>query len=128
MLCQYPERGPVLRRSSNHTKGPYAGTQWAYSKRNRNNDLIAASAIAECRAMGISVPHGVSVTGFGDWDLATLGSPSLTTVHSDAVRIGNLSAKSLLDQINSCGEPVAKQDEFEAELIVRESTANPPVE
>ena len=78
--------------------------------------------------LGISVPHGVSVTGFGDWDLATLGSPSLTTVHSDAVRIGNLSAKSLLEQINNRGEAVAKQDEFEAELIVRESTANPPVE
>lgn len=93
-----------------------------------NNDRIAASAIAECRAMGISVPHGVSVTGFGDWDLATLGSPSLTTVHSDAVRIGNLSAKSLLEQISQRGDPVAKQEEFEAELIVRESTSNPPDE
>jgi LacI family transcriptional regulator len=93
-----------------------------------NNDLIAASAIAECRAMGISVPHQVSVTGFGDWDLATLGSPSLTTVHSDAVRIGTLSAKNLLDQINQGGEPIVKQEEFEVELIVRESTANPPEE
>jgi LacI family transcriptional regulator len=93
-----------------------------------NNDRIAASAIAECRAMGISVPHSVSITGFGDWDLAMLGSPSLTTVHSDAVRIGNLSAKSLLEQINHSGEPVVKQEEFEAQLIVRESTANPPVE
>jgi LacI family transcriptional regulator len=78
--------------------------------------------------MGISVPHSVSITGFGDWDLAMLGSPSLTTVHSDAVRIGNLSAKSLLEQINHSGEPVVKQEEFEAQLIVRESTANPPVE
>jgi LacI family transcriptional regulator len=78
--------------------------------------------------MGISVPHQVSVTGFGDWDLATLGSPSLTTVHSDAVRIGNLSAKNLLDQINQGGEPIVKQEEFEVELIVRESTANPPKE
>ena len=93
-----------------------------------NNDRIAASAIAECRAMGISVPHSVSITGFGDWELATLGSPSLTTVHSDAVRIGNLSAKSLLAQINHCGDPVARQEEFEAQLIVRESTSNPPDE
>jgi LacI family transcriptional regulator len=92
------------------------------------NDRIAASAIAECRAMGISVPHSVSITGFGDWELATLGSPSLTTVHSDAVRIGNLSAKSLLEQINHCGDPVPKQEEFEAKLIVRESTSNPPDE
>jgi LacI family transcriptional regulator len=78
--------------------------------------------------MGISVPHQVSVTGFGDWDLATLGSPSLTTVHSDAVRIGNLSAKNLLEQINQGGERIVKQEEFEVKLIVRESTANPPQE
>jgi LacI family transcriptional regulator len=68
------------------------------------------------------------VTGFGDWDLATLGSPSLTTVHSDAVRIGNLSAKNLLEQINQGGERIVKQEEFEVKLIVRESTANPPQE
>ncbi|MFP3184070.1 MAG: substrate-binding domain-containing protein [Paraburkholderia sp.] len=92
-----------------------------------NNDPIAASAIAECRALGISVPQSVSITGFGDWDLATLSSPSLTTVHSDAVKIGSLSAKSLLEQIQ-CGEPVVKQEEFEVELIVRESTAKPPSE
>jgi LacI family transcriptional regulator len=90
-----------------------------------NNDFIAAAAIAECRALEISVPGKVSVTGFGDWDLARLGSPSLTTVRSDAVRIGHLSARNLLKQINADGECMAEQDEFEAELIVRESTSNP---
>jgi LacI family transcriptional regulator len=91
-----------------------------------NNDFIAASAIAECRALGISVPGQVSITGFGDWDLARLSSPSLTTVHSDAVRIGRLSAKNLLAQIDSDGDQTPEQDEFEAELIVRESTSKPP--
>jgi len=91
-----------------------------------HNDFIAASAIAECRALGISVPSQVSVTGFGDWDLARLGSPSLTTVRSDAVRIGRLSAQNLLAQINNSGVQTVEQDEFEAELIVRESTAAPP--
>ncbi|ACD20740.1 LacI family DNA-binding transcriptional regulator [Paraburkholderia phytofirmans] len=90
-----------------------------------NNDFIAAAAIAECRALEISVPGQVSVTGFGDWDLARLGSPSLTTVRSDAVRIGHLSARNLLKQINADGDCMAEQDEFEAELIVRESTSNP---
>jgi LacI family transcriptional regulator len=52
-----------------------------------------------------------------------LASPSLTTVRSDAVRIGNLSARNLLAQIDNSGDQVARQDEFEAELIVRESTA-----
>jgi LacI family transcriptional regulator len=88
-----------------------------------NNDFIAAAAIAECRALGVSVPNSLSVTGFGDWDLAMLGSPSLTTVHSDAARIGRLSAKNLLAQIDGRDDQVVRQDEFEAELIVRESTA-----
>jgi LacI family transcriptional regulator len=69
------------------------------------------------------VPNGISVTGFGDWDLAMLASPSLSTVRSDAIRIGNLSARNLLAQIDNGGDQVVRQDEFEAELIVRESTA-----
>jgi LacI family transcriptional regulator len=89
-----------------------------------NNDFVAASAIAECRSLGISVPNQVSVTGFGDWSLAKLVSPSLTTIRSDAARIGCLSAKNLLAQLDFDGEPPIRQDEFEAELIVRESTAN----
>jgi LacI family transcriptional regulator len=91
-----------------------------------NNDFIAAAAIAECRSLEIPVPGRVSVTGFGDWDLARLGSPSLTTVRSDAVKIGHLSAKNLLSQIDGDENHIAKQDEFEAELVVRESTSNPP--
>jgi LacI family transcriptional regulator len=91
-----------------------------------NNDFIAAWALTECRALGISVPGQVSVTGFGDWDLARLGSPSLTTIHSDAIKIGHLSAENLLFQVNNDGNRTVRQDEFEAELIVRESTAAAP--
>ena len=91
-----------------------------------NNDFVAAWALAECRALGVSVPGQVSVTGFGDWDLARLGSPSLTTIHSDAVKIGRPSAENLLAQVNNVGNQAVRQDEFEAELIVRESTAAAP--
>jgi LacI family transcriptional regulator len=91
-----------------------------------NNDFIAICAIAECRALGIAVPDQVSITGFGDWELAKIGSPSLTTIHSDAIRIGTLSAQNLLAQINNTAGPVIEQNEFEAELIVRESTSMAP--
>jgi LacI family transcriptional regulator len=93
-----------------------------------NNDFIGAAAISECRLLGISVPDSVSVTGFGDWDLAMLGSPSLTTVHSDPVKIGHLSAQNLLAQIDNGDAPAIRQDEFEPELIVRDSTAHPPAD
>jgi LacI family transcriptional regulator len=87
------------------------------------NDMIAATVLAECRELGIDVPSEVSITGFGDWDIASLTFPPLTTIRSDAVRIGKLSAKNLLRQINATGTSECQQDQFEAELIVRQSTA-----
>jgi LacI family transcriptional regulator len=86
------------------------------------NDMIAASALAECRDLGVTVPSDVSVTGFGDWDIASLTFPTLTTIRSDAVRIGKLSAQNLLRQIREETVPDLLQDEFEAELIIRRST------
>lgn len=86
------------------------------------NDMIAAAAIAECRRLGIDCPRQLSITGFGDWGLARLMSPSLTTIHSDAARIGNLTADNLLSQIQ--GKNVEHwQLEYEPQLVVRESTA-----
>lgn len=86
------------------------------------NDMIAAAAIAECRRSGIDCPGHVSITGFGDWGLARLMSPALTTIHSDAARIANLTAENLLLQIQG---PATKplQMEYEPNLIVRESTS-----
>jgi LacI family transcriptional regulator len=89
------------------------------------NDMIAASAIAECRGMAVDVPGDVSVTGFGDWEVARLISPTLTTIHSDAVRIGRLTAQGLLAQIAADREQPVRQIEYEPELIIRESTSPP---
>jgi LacI family transcriptional regulator len=87
------------------------------------NDMIAATVLAECRELNIDVPSEVSVTGFGDWNIASLTFPTLTTIRSDAVRIGKLSAQNLLRQISATATPGSHQDQFEAELIVRRSTA-----
>jgi LacI family transcriptional regulator len=87
------------------------------------NDMMAATALAECRELNIDVPSEVSITGFGDWNIASLTFPTLTTIRSDAVRIGKLSAQNLLRQISATAAPGSHQDQFEAELIVRQSTA-----
>ncbi|MHB8353799.1 MAG: LacI family DNA-binding transcriptional regulator [Burkholderiales bacterium] len=92
-----------------------------------HNDFIAACAIAECRDAGISIADQLSVTGFGDWELARLISPSLTTVRSDPIRIGTLTTENLLVQINGGRDDAPKQIEFEAELIIRQSTGAAPV-
>jgi LacI family transcriptional regulator len=85
------------------------------------NDMIAAAAVAECRRQGIDCPKQISITGFGDWGLARLMSPALTTIHSDAVRIGRLTSENLLSQMKGISIDTL-QIEFEPELVVREST------
>lgn len=89
------------------------------------NDMIAAAAIAECRRRGVDCPTEISITGFGDWGLARLMSPALTTIRSDAVRIGSLTADNLLAQIQA-SDVGSLQFEYEPELVVRESTAEAP--
>lgn len=87
------------------------------------NDFIAVAAIAECRALGRSIPADISVTGFGDWQVAELITPTLTTMRSNPVRIGELTARNIIAQIEGTARREDLQDEFEPELIVRESTA-----
>ena len=87
------------------------------------NDFIAVAAIAECRTLGLSVPSDISVTGFGDWQMAELMTPALTTVHSNPVLIGELTSRNLVDQIEGGSKRI--QTEFEPDLVVRESTAPP---
>lgn len=43
------------------------------------NDLLAAGALMECSARGLSVPQDISVTGYGDLEIAAAMNPSITT-------------------------------------------------
>lgn len=96
-----------------------------------NNDFIAAAAVAECRELNVAIPDALSVTGFGDWELARLISPALTTVRSDPAHIGMLTARNILSQIDAAGggqdgSPAPIHMDFEAELIARRSTGPAP--
>lgn len=87
------------------------------------NDFIAVAAMAECRDLDISVPDDVSVTGFGDWQMAELVTPSLTTMQSNPVHIGELTARNLIAQIEGRTKGHELQSEFEPEIVARQSTA-----
>lgn len=92
-----------------------------------SNDLVAAAAIAECHALSISVPNDVSVTGFGDWQLAELITPTLTTVKSNPVYIGETTAMLLASKISGMTGATPAQSQFEAQMVFRESTAAAPM-
>lgn len=107
-----------------------AALRWAAESRPRptavvcGNDVLALGALIEARAMGITVPRQMSITGFDDLDLASQFTPALTTVRVPSAAMGELAADYLLARLD--GRSVPDLVALEAELIVRESTAPPP--
>ena len=61
------------------------------------SDPVAFGALNECRRLGISVPQDIAITGFGNFDVATVSSPRITTVNVHANEIGRKVAGVLAD-------------------------------
>ncbi|HWC18304.1 MAG TPA: LacI family DNA-binding transcriptional regulator [Terriglobales bacterium] len=89
------------------------------------NDISAIGAIRALLDSGIKVPGDVSVIGFDDIQNAAFQNPRLTTIRQPLRRMGELAAETLLKRIR--GEEYPKIVAVEPELIVRESTAAPPL-
>lgn len=87
------------------------------------NDVIAFGALFEARALGMQVPHDLSIVGFDDLDLASQVDPPLTTMHVPSVSMGKGAAEYLLARL--AGENPPNATELEASLIVRGTTAPP---
>jgi LacI family transcriptional regulator len=84
------------------------------------NDLIAAGALMECSAIGLSVPGQISVVGYGDLDIAAAMNPAITTVRTPAEDMGRIAARCLLAKL--AGEAELQHVELATELMVRAST------
>jgi DNA-binding LacI/PurR family transcriptional regulator len=94
------------------------------------SDLMALGVIRTAKGLGLSVPDDLSVVGFDDSPLAHQAEPALTTVHQDITAKGRLAASSLITAIErarSGSEAHVRHLTQPTELIVRESTAPPPV-
>ncbi|RME64209.1 MAG: LacI family transcriptional regulator, partial [Alphaproteobacteria bacterium] len=87
------------------------------------SDMIALAAIAALRDKGIRVPRDVSVVGFDDIPAGAHVSPSLTTVHQDIRRAGEILVEKLIAIL--AGESVSSQT-IETRLIVRQSCGARP--
>ena len=84
------------------------------------NDLLAAGAMMECAASGLSVPRDISVVGYGDLDIAAAMNPPITTVKTPADAMGRMAATCLLAKL--AGEDHLDHVEFATELVLRGST------
>jgi LacI family transcriptional regulator len=87
-----------------------------------HNDLVAIGVCRALAELGLSVPDDVAVVGFDDIPILEYLAVPLTSVRVPTVRMGELAAELLIDQIES-GEPRAPQRHYlDAELVVRQST------
>ncbi|MFC4425209.1 LacI family DNA-binding transcriptional regulator [Deinococcus navajonensis] len=91
------------------------------------NDRSALGVLRAAAALGLRVPHDLSVVGFDDIHAASVTDPPLTTVRQPLEQMGAAAATLLIDLIR--GVPVVEPHViFPAQLVVRGSTAPPPVQ
>ena len=64
------------------------------------SDLSAFGALTECQRRGIPVPDAISVAGFGDYEIAGISVPTLTTINPFPHDIGAKAAALILDVLD----------------------------
>jgi DNA-binding LacI/PurR family transcriptional regulator len=85
------------------------------------NDNSALGAISAFQEAGLHVPNDISVVGFDDIKMAPYSNPPLTTVRQPLLKMGEIAARSVLNQIKNSEEFVA-EILIEPEFVVRKST------
>lgn len=85
------------------------------------NDLLALGALRACHELGRRVPQDCAVIGFDDIQLASMVTPSLTTVHYDKYGLGQKAMSRLFEMIEN-PEGNFPSIKIDVDLIIREST------
>jgi LacI family gluconate utilization system Gnt-I transcriptional repressor len=85
------------------------------------SDLSAFGALSECQRRGVDVPGRLWIAGFGDYEIAEISVPALTTINPFPREIGTRTAELILEMLDG------KQDEptliaIAPELLIRQST------
>jgi LacI family transcriptional regulator len=92
------------------------------------NDQLAIGAIHAAWRRGLRVPDDLSVVGFGDIGVAQYLAPSLTTVRQPLAEMGRRATERLIDLLDGRADAHGAEDLLlQPELVVRDSSASPPV-
>lgn len=84
------------------------------------SDLSAFGALTECLRRNVDVPGRIAIGGFGDYEIADVAVPSLTTINPFPREIGARAAALILDALDGKRtEPAVI--EIEPELLIRQS-------
>ncbi|PVA07926.1 LacI family DNA-binding transcriptional regulator [Thalassorhabdomicrobium marinisediminis] len=87
------------------------------------NDVLAAGALRQARAMGLDVPGEVSITGFDDIDLAQILHPPLTTVRVPHRDMGRQAALALIGHLT--GAAPLSSATLDTSIVLRDTLAPP---
>ncbi len=86
-------------------------------------DQLAFDTLIEAEARGLVVPRDSSLAGCNDADYSAFLRPGLTTIRMPSAAIGRAAAEHRLARM--ANRPAMRITQFDAELIVRGSTAPP---
>ncbi len=87
------------------------------------NDLAALGALSELDRAGVDVPGDMSLIGFDNSSLASLGLAGLTTIDQPRYEMGQLGIRLLAERIDGRTEP--RRVELDAHLVFRATSAPP---
>lgn len=85
------------------------------------NDLSAAIFCKTLEKAGLSVPRDIMLTGFADLSIASLMTPTLTTIRQSRDKMGVAAFMRLAERIRNPNLP-PQEILFPSQLVVREST------
>lgn len=90
------------------------------------SDQQALSTYRAAAALGLRIPADLSVVGFDDLPFAEWVTPRLTTVRTPLAEMAALAVGMVLRLLGG-GRPAGTRVEVASELVVRDSSAPPPV-
>ena len=85
------------------------------------SDLSAFGALTECQRRGVPVPDRISIAGFGDYEIAGISVPSLTTINPHPREIGNR-AVTLIQDLMDGKQAGPARIVISPDLILRQSS------
>jgi DNA-binding LacI/PurR family transcriptional regulator len=86
------------------------------------SDRVAIGAIAAAKKLQLRIPQDVAIIGFNDEPIASLISPTLTSVKQPAFDMGKMAAQLLIDEIEYVGKYQHVSKSYPTKLMIREST------
>jgi alanine racemase len=85
------------------------------------SDMLAIGAMSAIKEKGLYIPDDISLIGYDNIELCDIVNPSLTSVNQPAYKMGQETARLLIEQIKDKNMQDARNIIFQPELIKRKS-------